>query len=319
LTVVDFYEVCFSWHPRGVAAGVVPVKKSGRAAASRGRQSTASEVRQLLRRYHLKPDRRRGQNFLVADEVYDDIIGAAALTPTATVLEVGAGLGTLTARLAERAGRVVAVEVDTRLAPLLQQRFATRANVTVVAADILRRPPAHLGLEPPYQVVANIPYYLTSALLKLLLTGRPQPTSLTLLVQREVAARIVAAPGSMSLLALSVQLYGQPRLVRTISPDAFLPPPAVSSALLTVGDVRPFPFDVPERRFWQVARIGFAAKRKQLVNNLTGGLQLPRATVAAALQVAGLAATVRAEDLSPVAWRALVRALPPPALVPSRR
>jgi 16S rRNA (adenine1518-N6/adenine1519-N6)-dimethyltransferase len=267
-------------------------------------------VRALLKRYHLRPDRRRGQNFLIDEAVYDDMLAAAELAPRATVLEVGAGLGTLTERLAARAGQVVAVEVDPRLARLLRARFATQANVAVVQADILRRPPATLGLATPYQV-ANIPYYLTSALLKLLLTGAAQPTSLTLLVQREVAERIVAAPGAMSLLALSVQLYGQPRLVRTVSPDAFLPPPEVASALLAVRGLRRFPFtDVPEQRFWQVARVGFAAKRKQLVNNLAGGLRLPRAAAAAALETAGIAATARAEDLSLTAWRALVRALP---------
>lgn len=273
---------------------------------------SATAVRELLSHYHLRPDERRGQNFLIDDEVYDVILKAAALTLDDAVLEIGAGLGTLTERLAAAARRVVAVEVDERLVAVLRRRLGALPNVAIVSRDILRVAVPTLGLAPPYKVVANIPYNITGQIFKKFLTQDVPPASLTVLVQREVGERIVAAPGDLTLLALSVQVYGQPRLVRVVPRDCFWPVPAVDSAVLHVADVRPFPFaDVPEKFFWCVVRVGFVARRKQLHNNLAAGLQLSPSVVQRALALAGVAARARAQDLSIESWHALAAALHP--------
>jgi 16S rRNA (adenine1518-N6/adenine1519-N6)-dimethyltransferase len=280
-----------------------------------------TQVMELVRRYQIDPKRSLGQNFLVDATHLDGIAAAADLTPADTVLEIGPGLGTLTERLAAQAGSVVAVELDDRLIELLRGRFAGQPHVWIVHGDILELAPAALVFppsDPPanvidhqlYKVVANLPYYITSAVLRHLLEADVRPALAVVMVQKEVAERICAQPGEMSLLAVSVQFYAAPRIVRRVPAGAFYPPPKVDSAVLRL-DVYPQPVvtDVPPARFFQVVRAGFGQKRKQLANSLSAGLARPKAEVAAALAAAGIDSARRAETLSLAEWRGAALAL----------
>ncbi len=226
-------------------------------------------VRRLLEEWDLRPSKGLGQNFLVDQTALERIVAAAELTPDDIVLEIGAGLGTLTERLAERAGSVVAVELDQRLMPVLQHVLAGLDNVTLVQGDILELDPAALmertGAQPsaPYKVVANLPYYITSAALRHLLEARAKPKRMVLTVQREVAERIVASPGQMSLLAVSVQFYGRPELLFRIKPGSFYPSPNVTSAVLRIDLHAAPPVPAAETdAFFHTVRAGFSQRRK---------------------------------------------------------
>lgn len=265
--------------------------------------------RALLDRYAIQPKKSLGQNFLHDPGVLDKIAAAAELTPADTALEIGPGTGALTERLAAAARRVVAVETDTRLQPLLAERLAGCGNVELVYADILTVDvPTLMGPEP-FIVAANLPYYITSAILRHLLEAPRRPRRLVLTVQQEVADRIMAAPGDLSLLAVSVQFYGQPRAVMRINPAAFWPRPDVDSAVIRIDVYDQPPVDVPdERAFFRVVRAGFSQKRKQLKNALGGGLGLNGEAAAALLAQAGVDPRRRAETLALAEWAALARA-----------
>ncbi len=271
---------------------------------------------ELVRRYRIDPKRSLGQNFLVERAYLDRIVAAADLTPADRVLEIGPGLGTLTERLAAQAGSVVAVELDDRLIDLLRDRLAVWPNLRIVHGDILRLAPASLLAGSPqsedfaYKVVANLPYYITSAVLRHLLEAEQRPELAVVMVQKEVADRICAQPGDMSLLAVSVQFYAAPRLVQRVPAGAFYPPPKVDSAVLRL-DVYPQPVvsDVPPARFFEIARAGFGQKRKQLANSLSAGLGRPKSEVAAALRAAGIDPARRAETLALSEWRLAALAL----------
>ncbi len=274
------------------------------------------DVPSLLRRFNLRPKKSLGQNFLVEDEALAKVAAAAELSPADTVLEIGPGLGSLTRHLAAAARRVVAVEVDAELLPALEHTLRAYDNVEIIQADILRLDlVGTAGLEPGYKVVANIPYYLTSAVIRRLLEASVRPGRIVLTVQREVAERLLAQPGEMSLLAVSVQFYAVPRIVARLPAGAFYPRPQVDSAVVrldlrdrpaaAVGDV-----DV----FFRIVKAGFSQRRKQLRNALGAGLHLEDAQVDALLGHAGVAPQRRAETLSLDEWGALARAaeaLPP--------
>jgi 16S rRNA (adenine1518-N6/adenine1519-N6)-dimethyltransferase len=268
------------------------------------------DPRLLLSQFGVKPKKSLGQNFLVSDHAAGRIVAAAELLPDEAVLEIGAGLGALTRCLAAAAARVVAVELDQRLMPVLQHTLADCANVQLVHGDILKLDPAAL-MPPAYKVVANIPYYITSALLRHLLETSSSPTLMVLTVQEQVAQRIVAGPGEMSLLALGVQFYGRPRIAARLKAGAFYPRPKVNSAVVQI-DLRPGArpsLDVADvDLFFRIARAGFGQRRKQLRNSLASGLSLSREEVDAALAQAGVDPRRRAETLSMQEWAALSRA-----------
>ncbi len=263
----------------------------------------------LLRQFGLRPDRRLGQNFLVSPAALQKVINAADLTPDAQVLEIGPGAGSLTMLLAQRARRVVAVELDERLRPLLAAVLQPYANVTLVFGDILKQQPETLMGEQPYAVVANIPYYITSAVIRHLLEAAVRPTRLVLTVQKEVAQRITAAPPAMSLLALSVQVFGKARIMARLPAGAFYPRPKVDSAVVRV-DIAPQPRIPAEQLddFFRLAKAGFSQRRKTLRNTLAAGLQWQPARAEALLQEAGIDPRRRAETLTLEAWGALTAA-----------
>ncbi len=263
----------------------------------------------LLRAYDLHPKKGLGQHFLADQVALGRIVAAADLTPADTVLEIGPGLGTLTGLLAEQAGRVVAVELDDRLAAVLAERLSGQDNVEIRPGNILRISDFASLVGPSYKVVANLPYYITSAVLRHLLERRDPPRLLVVTVQREVAERIVAAPPDMSLLAVSVQFYGRPRLVARIPAGAFYPPPKVDSAVVRI-DVLDEPAvslaeGVSVADYFRVVRAGFGHKRKTLRNALSAGLGLAPATVEQALVQAGIDPRRRAETLTLQEWAEL--------------
>lgn len=263
----------------------------------------------LLSQYGLRPSKGLGQNFLQDDHALQTIVSSAAITPADDILEIGPGLGSLTRHLALAAHSVTAVELDQALFPALKSVVAPYHNVHLVHGDILKLDPAELMEQPGYLVVANIPYYITSALLRHLLESGVQPRRLVLTVQEEVAERICARPGKMSLLSLSVQVYGSPSIVAYIPAEAFYPAPKIDSAVLRV-DILPEPV-IPAARldtFFTMIKAGFSQKRKTLRNSLSGGLGIPPAGAEKILAAAGLDPMRRAETLSLEEWNGLCMA-----------
>ncbi len=268
--------------------------------------------KRLLDTYGITPRKSLGQNFLHDPNALDKIVRAAELSPTDTVLEIGPGTGALTGWLVEAARRVITVELDDRLIPLLHYRFGDHPNVTIVHADILE---VNLGLhirpDEEYCVVANLPYYITSAILRYLFEQPHRARRLVVMVQNEVADRLIAAPGDMSLLSVSVQFYGKPQIITRLSPAVFWPRPDVTSALVRIDTypdgARPVQV-ADEGLFFRVARAGFSQKRKQLANSLGAGLEVAKAEAAALLTGAGIDPTRRAETLSLAEWAALTAA-----------
>lgn len=264
------------------------------------------DVPALLRRHGLTPRKGLGQNFLTDPATLDKLVQAAGVTREDAVLEIGPGLGSLTRHLARAARRVTAVEIDQNLIPILEQVLQPETNVRVIHADILSLDPQEIMQGEPYLVVANIPYYITSAILRHLLESGHRPQRLALTVQREVADRICAAPGDLSLLALSVQVYGAPHPVLRIPAGAFYPPPKVDSVTLRV-DLYPEPLIPPGQldAFFHLARAGFSQKRKTLRNALAGGLGWKTGQSEALLTLAYIDPMRRAETLSLNEWRLL--------------
>jgi 16S rRNA (adenine1518-N6/adenine1519-N6)-dimethyltransferase len=279
-------------------------------------------VRELLDKYNLRPRKELGQHFLADPNILRKIVEAAELSSEMAVLEIGPGLGTLTRLLARAAGRVVAVELDEAMIGLLREELGYLPNLELVRGDILQLDPAALMHDPQspnlqspnlpspltYIVVANLPYYITSAAIRHLLEADPPPRRLVLTVQREVARRMVARPGDLSMLAVSVQFYGRPRIVAKIPAGAFIPPPKVDSAVVRIDTYDSTPVQVPgAETFFRVARAGFGQKRKQLKNALAAGLGLPSAEVVDAMTRAGVDPQRRAQTLSLDEWASLVR------------
>jgi 16S rRNA (adenine1518-N6/adenine1519-N6)-dimethyltransferase len=278
-------------------------------------------VRRLLRQSRIRPDKALGQNFLTDPNILDRIANAAGLTTDDFVLEIGAGTGALTQLLAQDAAYVVAVEIDQRLMPILEDVLSPFHNVALVHGDILALNPAvliedarqRLGLpDTEYKVVANLPYYITSAILRHLLEADRRPEVMIITVQYEVAKRLIAGPGDMSVLAVSVQFYGDPEILFRIKPGSFYPSPDVDSAVvrLDVDAAPPLP-DEEIEAFFQVVRAGFSQRRKQLHNALSAGLgnRISKHEAAARLEEAGIDPRRRAQTLSIEEWVSLTGAL----------
>ncbi len=270
--------------------------------------------KQLLDAYGLSPKKSLGQNFLFDEGVLTRIADTAEISAEDRVLEIGPGLGALTHVLAQRAKEVVAVELDQRFLPILTTELAPYDNVRVIHGDILNQPPSEL-FDAPYKVVANVPYYITGAILRHLLSAPHKPQMMVLTVQKEVAERITAEPPAMTLLAVSVQFYGHATLSHTIKAGAFWPRPDVDSAVLRI-DLDTNALDqVDEATFFRVAKAGFSQKRKQLQKNLRQ-LGQNRDTIGAALASAEIDGRRRAETLTIPEWRQLTHALFPPTTPP---
>jgi len=267
----------------------------------------ALDVPGLLRQFGLQPKKSLGQNFLLDEHALNLVVNAAQIDPQEVVLEIGPGLGSLTRYLAAHARAVVAVELDSRLIPPLVQVLDQFPNVRLVQGDILALDPVALVSSQAYLVVANIPYYITSALIRHLLEAQVTPSRLILTVQQEVARRICALPGEMSLLALSVQVYGSPRILAHIPAGAFYPPPSVDSSVLRIDLYSTPLIPIPHLdAFFQFIKAGFSQKRKTLRNALSAGLRLSPSLVETLLLTSHIDPMRRAETLDIAEWRQLV-------------
>lgn len=276
-----------------------------------------ARTREICRIFEIKPTHSKGQNFLINEKIYDDIIKAADLQPDDIVLEVGPGLGFLTAKLAAKVKQVVAVELDNKLAEYLQTGIDSQGieNVAIVNENILdfnlEAYFKKLSLPLKYKIVANLPYNITSIFLRRFLTAANRPDSLVLMLQKEVAERIAAAPPEMSILAASVQYFAVPQIIREVKAGNFWPEPKVDSAIIKIV-VKSGDFDAKTiKDFFRIVKIGFSSKRKMLKNNLAAGLHLEPKIIEEALRSAGIAAAVRAEELLLEDWQKLFAALPP--------
>ncbi|MFH1524134.1 MAG: 16S rRNA (adenine(1518)-N(6)/adenine(1519)-N(6))-dimethyltransferase RsmA [Chloroflexota bacterium] len=260
----------------------------------------------LLRQYGLRPSKGLGQNFLQDNHALQKIVSAADLKPVDDILEIGPGLGSLTRYLALSAHSVTAVELDGNLFPALQSVLTPYQNVRLVQGDILKLNPIDLVNSPGYLVVANIPYYITSAVIRHLLEAEHRPSRAVLTLQKEVAERICADPGKMSLLALSVQVYGRPTIAGEIPAEDFYPSPKVDSAILRL-EIYPQPIiSIPLLdKFFTLIKAGFSQKRKTLRNALSGGLRLAPVEAEQFLAKAGIDPQRRAETLSLEEWERL--------------
>jgi len=304
-------------------AGRRAARSDDDAGGSEGHQELAiPRPAELLQRHGIHARKGLGQHFLVDRAHLARIVNAAELKPDDVVLEVGPGLGVLTEALSDRAGHVIAVEIDEAMRAVLHERLASRANLRIVAADVLETDPAELvagalGARAPqrgrvagYKVVANLPYYITSAVLRHVLEARLRPERCVVMVQREVAERMMAGPGQMSILAVATQLYAHPSRVAIVPGGAFYPRPKVDSAVVRL-DVHPnLAVDVADvDAFFEVVRAGFGQKRKQLRNSLASGLDLPPPTIVTALEAAGVSPKRRAQTLALAEWAAVARSL----------
>src|SRR5258707_11049822 len=261
----------------------------------------------------MRPNKAFGQNFLVDRSVLQRIIGAAEINADDQVLELGAGTGVLTRELAKHARRVVAVELERDMLSLLAETTRHFANVELVERNMLYVDPAEIFGSEAYKLVANLPYYITAPTFRHFLESTNPPRLLVVMVQYEVAQRIVAEPGDLSLLGVSVQFYGKPKIIAYVPARAFYPAPKVDSAILRVdvynqGNAMHKALTLKERdHFFRVVQAGFSEKRKQLHNALAHGLHCKDEIVRTWLAAAGIDATRRVETLSVEEWLQLAR------------
>lgn len=273
-------------------------------------------LKNLLVKYGLKPNFTFGQNFLVDDVILEDIVDAAELSKNDAVLEIGPGIGNLTKKLCERAGFVLSVEKDPKFFPILKSIKKDNGNFRFEIADILdfdfldffsKNPPPGIN---GYKVVANIPYYITGKILQMLFAAKNKPESITILTQKEVAQNIVAGPGKLSVLAISVQIFGSPEIIRVVPANSFYPAPKVDSAILKIDLPKKPKFQIEdEKKFFRVVKACFAGKRKQIHNTLMNNLKLDEDQVADVLAALKINPAARPQELTIEEWISLTEKL----------
>jgi 16S rRNA (adenine1518-N6/adenine1519-N6)-dimethyltransferase len=283
--------------------------------------------KEILLKHNAQPLKRLGQNFLIDKNVLKKIIDSAELKSTDTVLEVGPGIGTLTQELAKSANKVVAVEKDKKMCEILEETLRGYKNIKIVNADILKLNPTPYTLNP-YKIVANIPYYLTSPLIRKFLESSNPPSEIILMVQKEVAQRICAKPpspptnfgksagknkanpqkklvgGKMSLLAVSVQFYAEPKIISYVSKNCFWPAPKIDSAIIKITPLGSKP-GLDPNLFFKIVKAGFSHPRKQLAGNLSKSLKIKKEKVSSWLLKNNVNPSQRAETLSIEDWKNL--------------
>lgn len=282
------------------------------------------EVKNILRKYHLTPFKRLGQHFLIDKKVLSKIIKAAKLLPSDIVLEVGPGLGILTWALAQKAKMVVACEKDKRFTLYLKEKFKNNPKVKIIHQDILKLLTfgfKNISLKADIvkinKIVANLPYYITSRFLRMIFEAKHKsqvclkiaPRLIVFLVQKEVAERICAQPGQHSLLSLSCQFYGKPKIVGYVSKKSFYPPPKVDSVILKIKVFRQPFFKVNERLFFKVLKAGFSSRRKKLSNSLAQGLKISKERTRVLLKTSKIDPGKRAQELKLDDWVKIVKNL----------
>lgn len=248
-----------------------------------------------------------GQNFLRDGSVLEKIIEASGLKEGDFVIEIGPGEGVLTEKLASYVKKVIAIELDGKLSQSLAEKFKNNKKIEIINGDILKinlPEILKLNLSENYKVIANIPYYITSPIIRLFLEQIRQPQKMILMVQKEVAERIAAQPGKMSILAVAVQYYSSAEVLFAVSRKSFLPAPEVDSAVIKIILKNKFNKE-KDKKFFRIVRSGFSAKRKTLLNNLSNGLQIDKKEVLKKLKTAGLSPAARAQELDIKDWERL--------------
>ncbi|MCX6722472.1 MAG: 16S rRNA (adenine(1518)-N(6)/adenine(1519)-N(6))-dimethyltransferase RsmA [Candidatus Staskawiczbacteria bacterium] len=269
-----------------------------------------TNIKILLNKYEAKVSKGLGQNFLIDKNVLDKIIEASDIKPNNVILEVGPGLGTLTQELARRAKKVIAVEKDKTMIEILKETLKNFNNVEIIQGDILKLNPKCYTLNP-YKVVANIPYYLTSPLIRKFLESDNQPTEIILMLQKEVAQRICSKPKDMNLLAVSVQFYAEPKIVSYVSKNCFWPAPKIDSVIIKIVSTKYFRESPAFAKiFFKVVKAGFSQPRKQLGNNLSKMLKLKKTQTEKWLVENKINPSQRAETLSIDDWKNLTKTFP---------
>lgn len=275
------------------------------------------QVQYLCKKYNITPKRNLGQNFLIDEKVYQKIIETANLNSADLVLEVGAGFGLLTTKLLKKAKKVLAVELDKKFFQPLNKLTQVYKNLILIHHDIRQLSNKEIGEKlaakkitneiDDYKIIANLPYNISSYFLRKFLSYSPKPKYLGLLLQKELAERIIAPAGAMSLLAVMCQFYSEPKLIEVVDKSSFWPRPAVDSAIIQIKTINPkekyqLPLNFNEKKFWQLLRIGFSARRKQLKNNLANGYQFSQELIKSKLKKIGLKEAVRAQELTIDNW-----------------
>lgn len=262
-------------------------------------------LQHLCQKYGLRPSKKYGQNFLIEGEVVEKILAAADISKTDTVVEVGPGFGILTGPLAERAGRVISFEIEKKLQPYWSRQENSFPNLTVVWGNVLKSfESTDYGLQTTeYKVAANVPYQITSPLIRMFLEADNPPTEMILMVQKEVAERICAGPGDMSLLSLSVQLYSKPEIMFGVSRESFWPSPAVDSAVIKLTPRLSGLDPAQISKLFTLAKLGFSSKRKVLLKNIKSLIKPGQdSKILKLLMGFGLTKTARAQELSLQNW-----------------
>lgn len=285
------------------------------------------EIKKIFRNEDLRILKNLGQNFLIDKTVLDKIISASDLNKNDMVMEIGPGLGTLTQELSAKCKKVIAIEKDKKMAEVLENRILNFEygmsnieilndkipNSIIINNDILKINLSELLKkyipDGKYKLVSNIPYYITSPIIKLFLEAEIKPELIVLLVQKEVAERICARPGKLSILALSVQIYGEPEIVGYVDKSAFYPEPKVDSAILKIKNIKkgaPDPASKDNyKNLFRIIKIGFSSKRKKLLNNLSAGLNIDKKETEKILLKAGVNLNARAQELRLEDWKRL--------------
>lgn len=256
-----------------------------------------------------KPKKNLGQNFIADKKVLMKIVDAAQISKDDIVLEIGPGQGSLTYHLAQRAKKVIAVEKDDKLVRYLEGKFKDLKNLEIINQDILEYLKEFKNIVR-YKVVANIPYYLTSYLLKKLFEMENKPSEIILMIQKEVAERIVARKGEMNMLAVSIQMFAEPEILFDVSKNSFWPKPKVDSVVIKLKVYKVCKVEDPEG-FMRIVHAGFAAKRKVLVNNLAKGLDIPKEKIYDIFKLVGIDFKARAQDLSVEEWMSIFKKIKP--------
>lgn len=255
-------------------------------------------IKELLKSRGLKPSKRFGQNFLIDEKAAKEVVTAAELTKKDTVLEIGPGIGALTEKLAQKADRVIAIEKDREMISILKSSLRNIKNVELIQADALR---TSLPFLSDYKVIGNLPFYITAPIIRRFLEEeRIRPRSMVFIIQKEVAQRICAKPPRMTLLSTAVQFYAEPKLVYHISPKSFWPEPEVSASIIKIIPKEPAIGD--KEKFFRIVKAGFRQPRKQLINNLSEGLNMPRERTESWLKKNDIQPTQRAETLDIEDW-----------------
>ncbi|XOB42768.1 MAG: 16S rRNA (adenine(1518)-N(6)/adenine(1519)-N(6))-dimethyltransferase RsmA [Candidatus Nealsonbacteria bacterium] len=265
-------------------------------------------IKYIFKNYRIKPSKKLGQNFLIDEKAFDKILKATNLSKNDVVIEIGPGIGNLTVKLAQKAKKVIAIEKDKRMCEILEKELKNQEikNVQIINNDVLKLNPILYTLKP-YKIIANLPYYITSAVIRKFLEFKKPPESMILMIQKEVAQRICAKPTKMSLLAVSVQFYAKPKIISYISKKSFWPEPKVDSAIIKIVPLKTKFSKKFTEKFFKIVKAGFSHPRKQLINNLAKKLKLEKERIREWLLENNVQPSQRAETLGVDEWQKLTK------------